>query len=57
MSYVFINSILTDIPIFGHCPTAEILELAICNFCGDKLKLPALLDHISKYTCICGIFG
>uniref|UniRef100_T1HK14 Uncharacterized protein n=2 Tax=Rhodnius prolixus TaxID=13249 RepID=T1HK14_RHOPR len=37
----------SDIPIFGHCPTAEILELAICNFCGDKLKLPALLDHIN----------
>ncbi|KAK9498248.1 hypothetical protein O3M35_004104 [Rhynocoris fuscipes] len=35
-----------DIPIFGHCPTAEVFELAVCNYCGDKFKIPALLEHI-----------
>lgn len=36
----------SDIPMFGHCSTTEMFELAICNFCGDKFKLSALLNHI-----------
>ncbi|XP_014246147.1 putative uncharacterized protein DDB_G0291608 [Cimex lectularius] len=36
-----------DMAIFGYCPAAEVFELAICNFCGDKFKIPALADHIN----------
>lgn len=35
-----------DMVIFGLCPTTELFQLAVCNLCGKKLKLPALAEHI-----------